>query len=214
MNDFQKELCANLRKFCLDSIEPHMEHDDSEGKFRKPPTGIEYEDALHFCGNDSVIVVKAVLCPHGPQRVPGQQGSLVAKIELNSKRYEPPTPLEPILQPLDTTCSEKYEGEGEGADVMCTVTDHIQEARVAVSVADYVCSNPSYATEAECVDLSFTWAPMRQCSQVSILNASSVCARECVHSCVGARLRFGVQMSRVAQWHERSASNRELCYDG
>ena len=34
MNDFQKELCANLRKFCLDSIEPHMEHDDSEGKFR------------------------------------------------------------------------------------------------------------------------------------------------------------------------------------
>ncbi len=34
MNDFQKELCANLRKFCKDSIEPHMEHDDSEGKFR------------------------------------------------------------------------------------------------------------------------------------------------------------------------------------
>ena len=34
MNDFQKELCANLRKFCMDSIEPHMEHDDSEGKFR------------------------------------------------------------------------------------------------------------------------------------------------------------------------------------
>jgi len=34
MNDFQKELCENLRKFCLDSIEPHMEHDDAEGKFR------------------------------------------------------------------------------------------------------------------------------------------------------------------------------------
>ncbi|MBA2403442.1 MAG: acyl-CoA dehydrogenase family protein [Bdellovibrionales bacterium] len=34
MNDFQKELCANLRKFCLESIEPHMEHDDAEGKFR------------------------------------------------------------------------------------------------------------------------------------------------------------------------------------
>lgn len=35
MNDFQKELCMNLRKFCQDSIEPHMEHDDAEGKFRK-----------------------------------------------------------------------------------------------------------------------------------------------------------------------------------
>ena len=34
MNDFQKELCANLRKFCADSIEPHMEHDDADGKFR------------------------------------------------------------------------------------------------------------------------------------------------------------------------------------
>ena len=34
MNDFQKELCANLRKFCQNSIEPHMEHDDAEGKFR------------------------------------------------------------------------------------------------------------------------------------------------------------------------------------
>jgi butyryl-CoA dehydrogenase len=34
MNDFQKELILNLRKFCQSSIEPHMEHDDSEGKFR------------------------------------------------------------------------------------------------------------------------------------------------------------------------------------
>ncbi|HXH76041.1 MAG TPA: acyl-CoA dehydrogenase family protein [Bacteriovoracaceae bacterium] len=34
MNDFQKDLCLNLRKFCMDSIEPHMEHDDAEGKFR------------------------------------------------------------------------------------------------------------------------------------------------------------------------------------
>lgn len=34
MNDFQKELVMNLRKFCQDSIEPHMEHDDAEGKFR------------------------------------------------------------------------------------------------------------------------------------------------------------------------------------
>ena len=34
MNDFQKELCSNLSKFCTDSINPHMEHDDAEGKFR------------------------------------------------------------------------------------------------------------------------------------------------------------------------------------
>jgi butyryl-CoA dehydrogenase len=34
MNDFQKELCTNLGKFCQDAIEPHMEHDDAEGKFR------------------------------------------------------------------------------------------------------------------------------------------------------------------------------------
>lgn len=34
MNDFQKELTSNLAKFCQDSIEPHMEHDDAEGKFR------------------------------------------------------------------------------------------------------------------------------------------------------------------------------------
>lgn len=34
MNDLQRELVTNLRKFCLDSIEPHMEHDDESGKFR------------------------------------------------------------------------------------------------------------------------------------------------------------------------------------
>ena len=34
MNDFQKELIQSLRKFCRENIEPHMEHDDAEGKFR------------------------------------------------------------------------------------------------------------------------------------------------------------------------------------
>ncbi len=34
MNEFQKELCASLNKYCWDTIEPHMEHDDAEGKFR------------------------------------------------------------------------------------------------------------------------------------------------------------------------------------
>ena len=181
-----------------ENLIPVCGEEGEDGKFRKPPSGTEYEDALHFCGDDSVVVVKAVLCPHGPKRMPEEKGSPVARAELNSKRYEPPTPLEPILQPLDTTCSENPAGEGEGADVMCTVTDHSQEARVAVLVADYVCSNALYATEAECVDQSFTWAPMRQCSQVSVMNPLSVCARECAHGSVGARLRFGVQVSKVA----------------
>ncbi len=34
MNDLQRELVLSLKKFCGDSIEPHMEHDDAEGKFR------------------------------------------------------------------------------------------------------------------------------------------------------------------------------------
>lgn len=34
MNDFQKELTSSLEKYCEASIEPHMEHDDAEGKFR------------------------------------------------------------------------------------------------------------------------------------------------------------------------------------
>jgi butyryl-CoA dehydrogenase len=34
MNDFQKELILNLKKFCQSSIDPLMEHDDSDGKFR------------------------------------------------------------------------------------------------------------------------------------------------------------------------------------
>lgn len=34
MNEFQKDLCGNLKKFCEKAIEPHMEHDDAESKFR------------------------------------------------------------------------------------------------------------------------------------------------------------------------------------
>jgi alkylation response protein AidB-like acyl-CoA dehydrogenase len=34
MNEFQKELILSLRKYCKENIEPHMEHDDHEGKFR------------------------------------------------------------------------------------------------------------------------------------------------------------------------------------
>ena len=34
MNDLQKELQSSVRKFCLDKIEPHMEHDDANANFR------------------------------------------------------------------------------------------------------------------------------------------------------------------------------------
>lgn len=34
MNEFQKELTQSLAKYCQEAIEPHMEHDDHEGKFR------------------------------------------------------------------------------------------------------------------------------------------------------------------------------------
>lgn len=34
MNVFQKELIDSLKKFCQESIEPHMEQDDAEAKFR------------------------------------------------------------------------------------------------------------------------------------------------------------------------------------
>lgn len=34
MNELQRELVTSLRKFCFESIEPHMEHDDHDGKFR------------------------------------------------------------------------------------------------------------------------------------------------------------------------------------
>lgn len=34
MSDLRAELCLNLAKWCQTHIEPHMEHDDAEGKFR------------------------------------------------------------------------------------------------------------------------------------------------------------------------------------
>lgn len=34
MSDFQMELRNSVRKFCMDKIEPHMEHDDATGTFR------------------------------------------------------------------------------------------------------------------------------------------------------------------------------------
>lgn len=34
MNEFQNELCTSLEKYCQDTIEPHMEHDDETATFR------------------------------------------------------------------------------------------------------------------------------------------------------------------------------------
>ena len=35
MNEMQKELKNSIGKFCLNQIEPHMEHDDANSEFRK-----------------------------------------------------------------------------------------------------------------------------------------------------------------------------------
>lgn len=35
MNEFQLELKQSIAKFCIDKIEPHMEHDDANANFRK-----------------------------------------------------------------------------------------------------------------------------------------------------------------------------------
>ncbi|MCT4641137.1 MAG: acyl-CoA dehydrogenase family protein [Bacteriovoracaceae bacterium] len=34
MNEFQRELVSSISKFCMDKIEPHMEHDDANSNFR------------------------------------------------------------------------------------------------------------------------------------------------------------------------------------
>ena len=34
MSELRRELCQNLSRWCAAHIEPHMEHDDAEGKFR------------------------------------------------------------------------------------------------------------------------------------------------------------------------------------
>jgi hypothetical protein len=34
MNELQVELRNSVKKFCLDKIEPHMEHDDANSNFR------------------------------------------------------------------------------------------------------------------------------------------------------------------------------------
>lgn len=35
MNELQQELQSSVKRFCIDKIEPHMEHDDQDCKFRK-----------------------------------------------------------------------------------------------------------------------------------------------------------------------------------
>lgn len=48
MNDLQQELINTIRKFRMDNIEPHAEHDDAELKFR--PEIITQLGQLGFCG--------------------------------------------------------------------------------------------------------------------------------------------------------------------
>ena len=35
MNELQKELTSTIERYCLEQIEPHMEHDDEQGTFQK-----------------------------------------------------------------------------------------------------------------------------------------------------------------------------------
>ena len=130
------------------------------GKWDEPPTGNEYESSLHFCGDDSQVPCLAVLCPHGLD-TGDMQASEVVSETLDIRRYEPEPPLEPVLQPVvDSTCTSA------GAAIFeCTVTDESEEAQLALSVADYVCSNPRYGTMGECGAAGFTWEPMDQCQQ-------------------------------------------------
>ena len=48
MNDLQQELITTIKKFRLDNIEPHAEHDDAQEKFR--PELIAQLGELGFCG--------------------------------------------------------------------------------------------------------------------------------------------------------------------
>jgi len=36
-----------------------------DGSKAVPPNGEEYQSSLHFCGNETAVTIRAVLCPHG-----------------------------------------------------------------------------------------------------------------------------------------------------
>jgi len=48
-----------------------------EGSKAVPPNGEEYQSSLHFCGNETAVTIRAVLCPHGGGNV-DQPGVLAA----------------------------------------------------------------------------------------------------------------------------------------
>ena len=107
MNDFQKELISSLRKFCKDSIEPHMEHDDAEGKFRMEifrglgdygVTGITLPEEYGGAGltyHDYTLVLEEIAKWSVPYAVTVSVSSMVQSIleefgnEAQKKKYLP-----------------------------------------------------------------------------------------------------------------------------
>ena len=134
------------------------------GKWQTPPVGTEYEAPIHFCGEDLAVRIRAVLCPHGAEQLE-QAGSEMEEKIIDVRRYEPPQPQQPVLQPVDAACNLGSAGLDAQEALTCSVSDASEEARVAVSVTDYVCSNPMYGTAEECGENGAVWGPMRLCSQ-------------------------------------------------
>lgn len=108
MNDFQKELISSLKKFCQDNIEPHMEHDDYEGKFRMEifrglgeygVTGVTLPEEYGGAGlsyQDYVYVLEEIAKFSVPYAVTVSVSSMVQTILKNygtedqKKKYLPP----------------------------------------------------------------------------------------------------------------------------
>lgn len=107
MNEFQRELISSLEKFCQDNIEPHMEHDDYEGKFRMEifrglgeygVTGVTLPEEFGGAGlsyQDYVYVLETIARYSVPYAVTVSVSSMVQSILLNfgnaeqKKKYLP-----------------------------------------------------------------------------------------------------------------------------
>ncbi|WPU64472.1 acyl-CoA dehydrogenase family protein [Peredibacter sp. HCB2-198] len=107
MNEFQRELTSSLEKFCQDNIEPHMEHDDHEGKFRMEifrglgeygVTGVTLPEEFGGAGlsyQDYAYVLETIAKYSVPYAVTVSVSSMVQSILLNfgnaeqKKKYLP-----------------------------------------------------------------------------------------------------------------------------
>ena len=128
--------------------------DNSEGT---PPTGEEYPDhVLHFCGADKAVIIRTVLCRHDDTSYSNMSSKVI-----NARRYEPPPPLEPVLEPADSACQSTSSG------LACTLRPDAANVRVALAVSDEACSNPAFASESECENQGGQWRRMPQCSEKS-----------------------------------------------